>query len=229
MLDDALSGSGLTREDLGWVGGEVGGYADVGAGSPSYAVMIASDDNGAASSALQKMRDASGTTYTSSTVDGVEVWAPATSDQPTEAIVDDTVVLAIEPRSDADGDHHKQRRHDDPGRRHLHGRDGQASRRQPRVRLRERRLDRIAREPHLRTDGRPGLPARRLPGRGLLDLRGVRRARRSMRPSRPTRASSLPRNGRRWARDPTRCSRSPRPTPMRSWRPRGSGRRSRTA
>ena len=99
LLDDALSGSGLTREDLGWVGGEVGGYADVGAGSPSYAVMVASDDNGAAASALQKMRDASGTTYTSSTVDGVEVWAPATSDQPTEAIVDDTVVLASSPEA----------------------------------------------------------------------------------------------------------------------------------
>jgi hypothetical protein len=94
MLDDALSGSGLTHEDLGWVGGELGGYADVGAGSPSYAVMIASDDNGAASAALQKMRDTSGTTYTSSTVDGVEVWSPASSDQPAEAIVDDTVVLA---------------------------------------------------------------------------------------------------------------------------------------
>jgi hypothetical protein len=99
MLEDALSGSGLTREDLGWVGGEVGGYADVGAGSPSYAVMIASDDNGAASSALQKMRDASGTTYTSTPIDGVEVWAPASSDQPTEAIVDDTVVLASSPEA----------------------------------------------------------------------------------------------------------------------------------
>jgi len=99
MLDDALSGSGLTREDLGWVGGEVGGYADVGAGSPSYAVMIASDDNDAASSALRKMRNASSTTYATSTVDGVEVWAPASSDQPTEAIVDDTVVLASSPEA----------------------------------------------------------------------------------------------------------------------------------
>jgi uncharacterized protein DUF3352 len=99
MLDDALSGSGLTHEDLGWVGGEVGGYADVGAGSPSYAVMIASDDNGAASAALQKTRDTSGTTYTSSTTDGVEVWSPASSDQPTEAIVDDTVVLASSPEA----------------------------------------------------------------------------------------------------------------------------------
>ena len=99
MLDDALSGSGLTHEDLGWVGGEVGGYADVGAGSPSYAVMIASDDNGAASAALQKTRDTSGTTYTSSTMDGVEVWSPASSDQPTEAILDDTVVLASSPEA----------------------------------------------------------------------------------------------------------------------------------
>ncbi len=99
MLDDALSGSGLTHEDLGGVGGEVGGYADVGAGSPSYAVMIASDDNGAASAALQKTRDTSGTTYTSSTMDGVEVWSPASSDQPTEAILDDTVVLASSPEA----------------------------------------------------------------------------------------------------------------------------------
>src|SRR3954469_25811754 len=34
MLDDALSGSGLTHEDLGWVGGEVGGYVTINRAGP---------------------------------------------------------------------------------------------------------------------------------------------------------------------------------------------------
>jgi hypothetical protein len=97
MLDDALTGSGLTHDDLGWVGGEIGGYITIDGAGPSYAVLIATDDDGAASSALQTLRDASGTTYTQSTVDGVQVWTPAASDQPTTAIVDGTVVLASDP------------------------------------------------------------------------------------------------------------------------------------
>jgi hypothetical protein len=94
MLDDALDGSGLTREDLGWVGGELGGYVTINGAAPEYAVLIASDDDGAASDALQKYRDASGSTYTQSTLDGVAVWSPASSDAPAMAIVDGTVVLA---------------------------------------------------------------------------------------------------------------------------------------
>src|SRR4029079_14588192 len=94
MLDEALDGSGLTRDDLGWVGGELGGYVTINGAAPEYAVLIASDDDGAASDALQKYRDASGSTYTQSTLDGVTVWSPASTDEPALAIVDGTVVLA---------------------------------------------------------------------------------------------------------------------------------------
>src|SRR6187200_575536 len=94
MLDQALDGSGLTRDDLGWVGGELGGYVTINGAAPEYAVLIASDDDGAASDALQKFRDASGSTYAESTLDGVTVWAPASTDEPAMAIVDGTVVLA---------------------------------------------------------------------------------------------------------------------------------------
>ena len=98
FLDDALSGSGLTHDDLGWVGGELGGYVTINGAAPEYAVLIASDDDEAASAALQRFRDASGASYTESNVDGVSVWSPASGDQPATAIVDGTVVLA----SDAD-------------------------------------------------------------------------------------------------------------------------------
>jgi len=94
FLDDALGGSGLTHDDLGWVGGELGGYVTINGAAPEYAVLVASDDDGAASAAMQKFRDASGSTYTQSSVDGVSVWSPSSGDQPAMAIVDGTVVLA---------------------------------------------------------------------------------------------------------------------------------------
>jgi len=94
FLDDALSGSGLTHDDLGWVGGELGGYVTIDGAAPEYAVLIASDDDDAASAALQRFRDASGASYAESTVDGVTVWSPVSDDQPATAIVDGTVVLA---------------------------------------------------------------------------------------------------------------------------------------
>jgi len=97
MLDDALSGSGLTHEDLGWVGGEVGGYVTINGAAPSYAVLIATDDDDAAAAALQTFRDASGSTYTQSSVDGVTVWSPASTDEPAVAIVEGTVVMASDP------------------------------------------------------------------------------------------------------------------------------------
>jgi hypothetical protein len=93
-LDDALSGSGLTHADLSWVGGEAGAYVTVNGAAPEYAVLIASDDDGAASAALQKYRDASGVTYTQTTVDGVAVWTTSATDDPEMAVVDGTVVLA---------------------------------------------------------------------------------------------------------------------------------------
>ncbi|HLB40129.1 MAG TPA: hypothetical protein VJM84_06715, partial [Actinomycetota bacterium] len=39
-LDGVLSGSGLSHEDLSWVGGEAGGYVDIGLGTPTYAIMF---------------------------------------------------------------------------------------------------------------------------------------------------------------------------------------------
>ena len=58
-LDSVLADTGMTHEDLAWVGGEAGGYVDVGAGTPSFAIMVATDDEAAASAAMQRMRDAS--------------------------------------------------------------------------------------------------------------------------------------------------------------------------
>src|SRR4029078_513646 len=94
MLDQAVDGSGLTRDDLGWAGGERGGYVTINGAAPEYAVLVASDDDGAASAAMQKFRDASGSADTESNVDGVTVWSPSSGDHPVMAIVDGTVVLA---------------------------------------------------------------------------------------------------------------------------------------
>ncbi len=93
-LDSMLTDTGLTHEDLSWVGGEAGGYVDVGEGVPSFAIMIATDDEGAASAAMQRMRDASHADYTTTTIDGIEVAVPASSDQPAMAIVDGVAVIA---------------------------------------------------------------------------------------------------------------------------------------
>lgn len=93
-LDSMLTGSGLTHADLAWVGGEAGGYVDVGSGTPSFAIMVATDDEAAASAAMQRMRDASHADYTTTTIDGIEVAIPASTDQPATAIVDGVVVLA---------------------------------------------------------------------------------------------------------------------------------------
>ena len=94
MLDQALRGSGLTHEDLAWVGGEAGLYVDLGGGSPSYAVMLASDDDAAASAALKKAQTAGGTTYSATQIGGFDVSVPASPDQPATAMVNGVVVLA---------------------------------------------------------------------------------------------------------------------------------------
>jgi len=93
-LDSMLIDTGLTHEDLAWVGGEAGGYVDVGSGTPSFAIMVATDDETAAATAMQRMRDASHADYTMTTIDGIEVAIPATTDQPAMAIVDGVVVIA---------------------------------------------------------------------------------------------------------------------------------------
>jgi len=93
-LDSVLADTGMTHEDLAWVGGEAGGYVDVGAGTPSFAIMVATDDEAAASAAMQRMRDASHADYTTTTIDGIEVAVPASPDQPATAIVDGVAVIA---------------------------------------------------------------------------------------------------------------------------------------
>ena len=93
-LDSMLTDTGLTHDDLAWVGGEAGGYVDVGSGTPSFAIMIASDDEAAAGTAMQRMRDASHADYTTTTIDGIDVAIPASSDQPAMGIVDGVAVIA---------------------------------------------------------------------------------------------------------------------------------------
>jgi Protein of unknown function (DUF3352) len=94
MLDAVLGDASLSHEDLSWVGGEAGGYVDLGSGSPSYAIMVASDNDGAAADTLQKLEEASGASYATTQISGVDVAVPDDTSQPTTAIVDSVVVLA---------------------------------------------------------------------------------------------------------------------------------------
>ena len=92
LLDDALASDGLTHEDLDWVGGEAGAYVDLSFGPPSYAILLTSDDDRAASAMLEKLE--SNAAYTTTQIDGVDVNVGPSSDQPTTAIVNGVVVLA---------------------------------------------------------------------------------------------------------------------------------------
>jgi hypothetical protein len=98
MVDQALGGSGFSRDDLDWTGGEAGGFVDVGAGAPNYGAVIAVDDEGAANAALRTLREretsTSGTTFSSTSISGVDVWVPSSSDQPTTAVFDGVAVAA---------------------------------------------------------------------------------------------------------------------------------------
>ena len=96
MVDEAFAGSGFSHEDLDWIGGEAGGFVDIGAGVPSYAAVIAVDDEDAASTALKTIRESnsSGTTFTSTTISGVDVSVASSSDEPTTAVFDGVAVVA---------------------------------------------------------------------------------------------------------------------------------------
>ncbi len=96
MVDEAFAGSGFSHDDLDWIGGEAGGFVDIGAGAPSYAAVIAVDDEDAASAALQTLRETntSGTTFTSTTISGVDVSVASSSDEPTTAVFDGVAVVA---------------------------------------------------------------------------------------------------------------------------------------
>jgi hypothetical protein len=105
-MDDALEGSGLTHQDLDWVGGEAGAYVDFGGmnltspdvGTPSFAVMLTADDTAGAARTLEKLQESSGTTYTTQEISGVAVSVPADEQEPTTGIVAGVAVIA----SDAD-------------------------------------------------------------------------------------------------------------------------------
>jgi hypothetical protein len=96
-LDGLLRDVGMTHEDVQWVGSEAGLYVDV--KSPqdtSYAVLIATDDEGAAAASLQKFQaglESQGATFHSSDHDGVQITVSSTPDHPSFAIVDAVVVL----------------------------------------------------------------------------------------------------------------------------------------
>jgi hypothetical protein len=92
LLDDTLADQGLHHEDLAWVGGEAGAYVDLHGGTASYAILLASDDDGSATAMLDKLESTHA--YTSTQIDGVEVNVASRSDQPTTAIVNGVVVLA---------------------------------------------------------------------------------------------------------------------------------------
>ena len=95
MVDQALGGSGMSHEDLDWIGSEAGGYVDVGAGSPEYAFVVAADDEGAAEDTLLRIRDqqaSTGDAGTTTTISGVDVWVGA--DGSTAAVFDGVAVVA---------------------------------------------------------------------------------------------------------------------------------------
>jgi hypothetical protein len=94
MLDQVLVDSGLTHDDLSWIGGEAGVYVDLGSGDPSFAILLATDDNDAAEATLRQMQAASGGTYSTTQIGGFDVSSTETADQPTTAIVNGVVVLA---------------------------------------------------------------------------------------------------------------------------------------
>ena len=96
LVDEAFAGSGFSHDDLDWIGGEAGGFVDIGAGAPSYAAVIAVDDEDAANAALRTLRETntSGTTFTTTTISGVDVSVASSPDEPTTAVFDGVAVVA---------------------------------------------------------------------------------------------------------------------------------------
>lgn len=93
-LDQAMQDSGMTHDDLHWVGVEVAVAVDVRRDEdPSVAVLVDSNDDDAAKAALQKLA-ASGdaTTHTVQT-DGVEITVSDGSSGGAYALFDGTVVI----------------------------------------------------------------------------------------------------------------------------------------
>jgi hypothetical protein len=81
-LDEALGEANLARDDLAWLGAEVGVFADLdlssmGTGSGGFghaAVVAASTDDGAASAALERARRTVGGSWRRTSREGVTIW-----------------------------------------------------------------------------------------------------------------------------------------------------------
>ena len=95
MVDQALGGTSVSHEDLDWIGGEAGGYADVGAGTPSFALVVATDDEGAAAETLQRIQEQdSASSGPGSTTTISDVPVSVGSDGSAAAVFDGVAVLA---------------------------------------------------------------------------------------------------------------------------------------
>ena len=96
-LDSILQGAGLDRNDIGWVGPEVGVALDVQAPqAPTVSVLIATTDPSASVVTLKKLRDGSHAAWASETHEGVTVWTTADDGSvgpSAQAVVDGVVVL----------------------------------------------------------------------------------------------------------------------------------------
>jgi hypothetical protein len=96
-LDSALSGVGMSHDDVGWIGSQVGLFVEV--RSPddvSIAFLLATDDEDAARTALEKFRkglEGQGVSFSTTDHDGVQVTVPSEEGPPAFAIVDGVVVL----------------------------------------------------------------------------------------------------------------------------------------
>jgi Protein of unknown function (DUF3352) len=98
-VDTMLETTGLTHEDLGWVGSQVAVAVDVrGAGDPAIAIMLDTTDAADAEVSLRALRDGPlfvSTTWTQEDHGGVQVWAGDDGREQTYVgIVDGTVVIA---------------------------------------------------------------------------------------------------------------------------------------
>lgn len=92
-LDQAMQDSGMTHDDLRWVGVEVAVAVDVRRDEdPSVAVLVDSNDDAAAKAALEKMAASGDATTHTVTTDGVEITVSDGSDG-AYALFDGTVVI----------------------------------------------------------------------------------------------------------------------------------------
>jgi Protein of unknown function (DUF3352) len=92
IVDRSLGDAGLSHDDLGWIGGEAGGYVDVGVGAPEFAAVVATDDEAAAKDTLEGIQQEQGSGGSTTTISDVDVSIAA--DGSAAAVFDGVAVLA---------------------------------------------------------------------------------------------------------------------------------------